>query len=307
MRKPRYISLQPFVPWREQERPIDWREIFGREGPLEVEIGFGNGEHLVRMAQRYPESNLIGIESSWESTQRALRRLAQVGIPNVRLLQIDARTAFDRLFREKSVDRVYALYPCPWPKERHVKHRLFSKTFLQRVNNRLSPQGRLQIVTDHPLYAEWIVGESKGCGFGVDLQKRPARFGTKYERKWQKVGQEEFFEITLVKQKHLPSPIKEDIPLKTYSLKHFDAGNFKPKNVRNGVSIDFKDFIYDPQRRKAMVLVVAVEENLVQTFWIEIVKKDAYWRIRPAKGSAWIPTAAVQSALDATYQAAVTA
>ena len=135
--KARYLSLQPLLLWQHGARPIDWAQQFGRQAPIEVEIGFGNGEFLVREAQVHPELNFVGIEQEWASAQRALRRLAQVKILNVRVLLVDARIALERLFLPQTVQRVYALFPCPWPKERHVKHRLFAQTFLTLLNSRL--------------------------------------------------------------------------------------------------------------------------------------------------------------------------
>ncbi|MBI4209509.1 MAG: tRNA (guanosine(46)-N7)-methyltransferase TrmB [Deltaproteobacteria bacterium] len=302
--KARYISLQSLLPWPQGRRPIDWKNCFERKASLEVEIGFGNGEHLVRLAQKCPNRNFVGIEASWESVQRALRRTAQARIFNVRLILVDARTAFDRLFKEKSIDRIYALYPCPWPKKRHVKHRLFSNAFLKVLNSRLVKNGEIQIVTDQKPYVEWLKEQIQKTGLQMKWGSAPARFDTKYERKWQTQGQQDFFEIILRKEKHIPIPTKEDISLKTYRLKKFNSERFQPKEVRGKITIQFKEFLYDPQRKKGMIRAVVVEENLLQNLWIEIAPEAKGWRIRPASGCSMIPTLGVQRALDAIYQAA---
>ena len=91
----------PLLLWQHVERPVDWPRWFGRQAPVVVEIGFGNGEFLVREAQAHPERNFIGIEPEWPSVQRACvawRRRA----PNVRLLLVDARIAMERLFSSDS-------------------------------------------------------------------------------------------------------------------------------------------------------------------------------------------------------------
>jgi len=113
--KARYLSLQPLLLWQHGARPIDWAQQFERQAPVEVEIGFGNGEFLVHEAQEHPERNFVGIEQEWASVQRALRRIAQAKILNVRVLLVDARIALERLFTPQTVQRVYALFPCPWP------------------------------------------------------------------------------------------------------------------------------------------------------------------------------------------------
>ena len=65
--KAHYLSLQPLLLWQRVVRPIDWAQQFGRQAPVKVEIGFGNGEFLVREAQEHPEHNFVGIEQEWAS------------------------------------------------------------------------------------------------------------------------------------------------------------------------------------------------------------------------------------------------
>src|SRR5712692_5092202 len=108
----RYLSLAPLLLWQHVERPVDWTQRFGRQASLVVEIGFGNGEFLVREAQAHQERDFVGIEQEWASVQRGLRRIAQAKVSNVRLLLVDARIALERLFTPQTVHCVYALFPC---------------------------------------------------------------------------------------------------------------------------------------------------------------------------------------------------
>ena len=181
--KARYLALQPLLLWQHVARPIDWAQQFGRQAPVEVEIGFGNGEFLVREAQAHPERNFVGIEQEWVSVQRGLRRIAQAKIPNVRVLLVDVRIALERLFPAQTVQRVYALFPCPWPKERHSKHRLFAQTFLTLLNSRLVREGEVQMVTDHAPYLHWVLEQVLDTGFVAQWTTIAPRFSTKYERK----------------------------------------------------------------------------------------------------------------------------
>ena len=112
-----YRSIVPFIHWQETERPINWDERFGRKAPVDVEIGFGNGAFLVKHAQRNPDRNFVGIEVAWASVRRALRRINQLSLTNVRLLLVDTRVAFDYPVAPRSLDRVYTLFPMPWPKK----------------------------------------------------------------------------------------------------------------------------------------------------------------------------------------------
>ncbi len=302
--KTRYLSLVPFMAWQQVSRPIDWADVFGREARLEIEIGFGNGEFLVQRAQANPQTNFVGMELEWASVQRALRRLAQTRLTNVRLLQVDARIALERLIEPHGAAHIYTLFPCPWPKERHVKHRIFGHDFLKLLNSRLQPQGTAQLVTDHQPYMEWILEQIDGTGFDVRCDPIPPTYRTKYEQKWLDKGQEEFYDIQLRKQDHQPISLIEDVRLQTHRLDHFEPSAFEPISERGTISIEFKEFLFDAARQRGMVWVFAIEESLTQNFWIEIAHHDNRWYIRPSRGCSVIPTTSVQRALDLVRDAA---
>ena len=294
----RYLSLAPLLLWQHVERPVNWAQRFGRQAPLVVEIGFGNGEFLVREAQAHPEHNFIGIEQEWASVQRGLRRIAQARVANVRLLLVDARIALERLFTPRTVQRVYALFPCPWPKERHSKHRLFAQTFLTLLNSRLAPDGEVQVVTDHEPYLHWVLDQVPDTGFVAQWTTIAPRFSTKYERKWCETGQQEFYALRLRKTTHVARPLREDATLHTHRIARFDPAHFQPGTRRGAITVTCKEFLYDPQRQKGMVWVFVAEEGLTQDFWIEIVRRGVDWAIRPARGCGMVPTVGVQHALD---------
>jgi len=296
--KARYLALQPLLLWQHVERPIAWAQQFGRQAPLEVEIGFGNGEFLVRQAQEHPERNFVGIEQEWASVQRGLRRIAQANVSNVRVLLVDARIALERLFNSQTVQRVYALFPCPWPKERHIKHRLFAQTFLTLLNSRLVPEGEVQVVTDHALYLHWVLDQVPDTGFVAQWMTIAPHFGTKYERKWYETGQQEFYDLRLRKTTHVARPLTEDATLHIHRIARFDAAQFQLGTWHGAITVTCKEFLYDPQRQKGMVWVFVAEPGLTQDFWIEIVRSGADWAIRPARGCGIVPTVGVQCALD---------
>jgi tRNA (guanine-N7-)-methyltransferase len=297
-----YLSLQPFIPWKEDERPINWRRKFARTADLEVEIGFGLGDFLVRQALASPHKDFVGIELGWPLVRRALRKIALAGLNNVRVLQADARVAFERLFTPNSLNRVYALFPYPWPKPRQAKHRLFSKPFLGLLNSRLVERGELLIVTDHQPYFDWLLAQLSDSGFTARSEMIGPRFRTKYERKWQENGQEHFYELRLTKHRHIEIPMKEDLTLRTYSVIRFDPERFEPLDQRNKIVVEFKEVLYDPARQKALVKSLVVEDNLVQNIWIEVVRKGACWLIRPAGGTGLVPTVGAQRAVDALFR-----
>jgi tRNA (guanine-N7-)-methyltransferase len=87
----------------------------------------------------------------------------------------------------------------------------------------------------------------------------------------------------------------------TYRVDRFDPERFDPPKRRGQITVEFKETLYDPKQQKGMVRSVVREDNLVQDFWIEIVRKEKLWHIRPAKGCSIIPTAGIQRALDLVY------
>ncbi len=303
--KTRYLSLAPFIPWQQVSRPVNWADIFGRNSRLEIEIGFGNGDFLAQRAQEYPETNFVGLELEWSSVQRALRRINQAGISNVRLLQIDARIALERLIQPQTVAHIYTLFPCPWPKERHIKHRIFGHGFLKLLNSRLKSRGTAQLVTDHHPYMEWVLEQVAGTGFDAQCIPIPPTYRTKYEQKWLDKGQEEFYDVQLRKQQDQPIPLIEEVSLQTHRLNHFEPMAFQLIHERGPISVECKEFLYDPQRQRGMVWVFAIEESLTQNFWIEIAYYNHLWHIRPARGCSVIPTLSVQRALDVVRDAAM--
>ncbi len=304
MKRPYYLDLGPLVPWRDAPRPYPWQERFGRRAPIEVEIGFGNGAALVRRAIERPETDFIGIEIFWESTKRALRRIAQAGARNVAVVQAPARAFFERLVEPKSITSATCLFPCPWPKERHVPHRLFSNTFLKLLNSRLSDGGEASVVTDFDPYREWLLGEVPASGFECRCEEIRASYDTKYERKWSELGQDCFFRIVLVKREHVPIPPTRDSEMRIHTVRGFDPRRFAPEETTGAITVRFKETLYDPARPKAMVRAFVAEEGFRQEFWIEIFRVEDGWKIRPAEGTGFLPTAGVQTALDLVRDAA---
>ncbi len=300
---PAYISLDPLLPWFQVARPVPWAVEFGRSADLELEIGSGLGDFLVQRAGAHPHKNFVGLDLRWVPVRRALRKIALAGLGNVRVLKANAWTALERLFEEASLSAVYALFPCPWPKKTHVRHRLFSEAFFRLLNSRLKPAGEVLIVTDHRPYAEWMEAQCLGTGFRVRTAAMPPRFRTKYEKKWQALGQDSFYELRLVKITHFPVAAQEDAALKTHRVSHFNPERFFPAGCRGEITVEFKEVLYDPRALKGMARTLVSENRLLQHLWIEIVWKEGSWQVHPSRGSSFLPTAGIQLALDAVRDA----
>lgn len=298
-----YRSLKPLILWRTHPRPIDWQGVFCNTAPVDLEIGFGNGDYLVRQAKQHPERNFVGVELEWEGVRRALRRCAGAGVSNVRVLLGDIRPVLQRAIAPQSLHRVYALFPCPWPKERHHKRRLFQQPFLRLVNSRLAAGGEAYLLTDHKDYFEWVLSQLTDTGFTAYARTVSPTVDTKYERKWQTAGQNRFYELRLYKKEHCEVPLLEDVPMETYRVPHLDLERFHPEDTPDEPYVFFKETRYDAQRQILMVRTVVVEDDLTQHFWIEVAATPKGWHIRPMEGCGIVPTVGVQRALNQVRQA----
>lgn len=304
--KPFYISLKPFLNHGQLSRPTDWPVVFGNSHPLEVEIGFGNGEYLERISREYPQVNFVAFEQYCERIHRTLRKLSRTGQDNVRVLRLDACAGFERYFNPQTISRVHCLYPPPWPKKSDAKHRLFTGNFLKLVNSRLIQGGVLKIVTDHYPYIVWIQENIPDSGFSVEFRKIPASYATKFEKKWVEGGRSEFYELVLTKEGHRHVPLKEDIALQSYIIDNFNPENFCFKDYScEGVAVAFKDILYDAKKKIALIHVIACDGPLTQNIRIGIFYTLKGWRINLAEGGMLMPTQAVAQALKCVHQAAL--
>jgi len=304
--KPFYVSLKPFLNHGVLLRPTNWPAVFANNNPVEVEIGFGNGEYLERISCENPQINFIGFEQYCERIHRTLRKLSRTELDNVRVLRLDARAGFERYFFPKTITRVHCLYPPPWPKKSDAKHRLFTTDFLKLVNSRLVDAGVLKIVTDYQPYIDWVGENIQGTGFTVEFKKIKANYGTKFEKKWVEGGQNEFYELLLTKHAHIPVGIKEDSTLQSYLVNHFNPDNFVMKEYsQDGIAVSFKEVLYDAKKQVALVHVIACDGPLAQNIRIVIALSPKGWRVNLAEGTMLMPTMAVSQALDCVYQSAL--
>lgn len=140
--------------------PVDPAAWFGGGAarPLWLEIGFGGGEHMARLAAENPEVRVLGCEPFVNGVAMALARLRESGAGNVRLWPGDVRDLFDVL-PGGCLDRVFLLYPDPWPKTRHHKRRFVTPGYLGPLARVMAPGAELRIATDIGDYARQALVE----------------------------------------------------------------------------------------------------------------------------------------------------
>jgi tRNA (guanine-N7-)-methyltransferase len=180
---------------------LDPRAIFGgRDMPLWVEIGFGGGEHLAGQAERHPEIGFIGCEVFENGIAKLLALIMRSSIQNIRIFAEDGRLLIAAL-PPVSVDRVFILFPDPWPKRRHEGRRILSRETLDALARvmtdgaelRLATDDRdllswmLERATDHPAF-EWLARHP------CDWRERPPDWPpTRYEEKARTAGRRSVF------------------------------------------------------------------------------------------------------------------
>jgi tRNA (guanine-N7-)-methyltransferase len=130
--------------------PLPWddRQVFGRPGPLEIDVGSGKGLFLSSASGLHPETNFLGIEIAARYARHAAARLASKQIDNARVLHGDAGRFFREHLRSGSVAAVHVYFPDPWWKARHKKRRVMNRSFVAEVERALAAGGTLHFWTD---------------------------------------------------------------------------------------------------------------------------------------------------------------
>ena len=121
-----------------------------------LEIGFGGGEHLAWQAERRPGTGFLGVEFFINGVAGLLRRIQERGLGNIRIHHGDGRDILDAL-PERSLDRVFILFPDPWPKKRHHKRRIIQDQTLARLATVMKDGVELRLATDDMGYLRWML------------------------------------------------------------------------------------------------------------------------------------------------------
>lgn len=175
----------------------NWKNIFENTNPIHIEIGMGKGRFLMDLAALNPNINYIGIERYTSVLLRAVQKIQENPLPNIRFLCVDAAT-LPEIFAPEEVDRIYLNFSDPWPKDRHARRRLTSTDFLNLYNLFLAKNGRLEFKTDNRDLFDFSIEEIENSPIWkldvktYDLHNDPMlNFGnimTEYEEKFSSKG-----------------------------------------------------------------------------------------------------------------------
>lgn len=174
---------------------LNFTELFGRNVPTYLEIGFGNGEALLTMAQRHPEFNYLGIEVHSPGVGHLLLQLSAQQLPNIRISDADAVVILQHHLPPHSLAGIHIFFPDPWPKQRHHKRRLIQPAVVKLLATVMQINGYLHLATDWPDYAQQMLQILdttpefiNHSGLGCFTPRPPQRPLTKFEQRGHRLG-----------------------------------------------------------------------------------------------------------------------
>jgi tRNA (guanine-N7-)-methyltransferase len=191
------VELWPKYGLEFSPQPLELRALYVRSARCTIEIGFGNGDNLLRLAGAHPERDFLGIEVHRAGIGRLLLALEAQQLRNVRIVCHDAVEVLEAQVPPLSVQEILILFPDPWPKKRHHKRRLLQPAFAALAASRLAAGGQLRLATDWEPYAQHMLETLNASATLENLAAdggfvpRPSeREPTRFERRGERLGHE---------------------------------------------------------------------------------------------------------------------
>lgn len=190
------IADSPYVVHEPAMQKGKWSALFGNEHPIHIEIGMGKGRFLMDLAAANPDINYVGIEKYSTVLLRAVQKMEENELPNLKLIRMDAEDICE-VFDREEVGRIYLNFSDPWPKDRHAKRRLPSRQFLARYREILARDGRVEFKTDNADLFDFALAEAEPAGWRLEAVTRDLHHDeklmlgnvmTEYEEKFSAMG-----------------------------------------------------------------------------------------------------------------------
>lgn len=160
------IDNSPYIIKNPNDYRGNYQKIFENNNPIHIEIGMGKGDFIIENAKKYPNINFIGIEKFDSVIVRAVQKLENEEIPNLKLIKIDANEIDDVFDKEISV--IYLNFSDPWPKARHAKRRLSSEIFLNKYDSAFIDKKRIIMKTDNRKLFEYSIKSFTDYGYKIE-------------------------------------------------------------------------------------------------------------------------------------------
>lgn len=190
------IAESKYVIHEPESQKGKWKEIFGNDHPIHIEIGMGKGRFMMDMAVAHPDINYLGIEKYSTVLLRAIQKMEENELPNLRFIRMDAEDICE-VFAKDEIEKIYLNFSDPWPKDRHAKRRLPSREFLSRYDQFLIADGRLEFKTDNTGLFDFALEELEPAGWKLEAVTRDLHHDakmvegnimTEYEEKFSSMG-----------------------------------------------------------------------------------------------------------------------
>jgi len=170
-----------------------YKELFNNDNKISIEIGMGKGNFIINNALKYPDINFIGIEKFDSVIARAIDKIGDRNIPNLKLIRMDA-TEINNVFSNE-INTIYLNFSDPWPKKRHSKRRLTHNEFLKKYDKVFKERNNIIIKTDNRKLFEFSIIELVNYGYKIndislDLYNDDIKdnISTEYEAKFSNKG-----------------------------------------------------------------------------------------------------------------------
>ncbi|MDO5070707.1 MAG: tRNA (guanosine(46)-N7)-methyltransferase TrmB [Neisseria zoodegmatis] len=176
-----------------QTAAVDLNQIFGRDNPKVLEIGFGMGTATVEIAKRLPEKDFLAIDVHGPGVGNILKLIEEEQVGNIRVMRHDAVEVVENMLADDSLDGIHIFFPDPWHKKRHNKRRLVQTPFVAKLLPKLKKGGYIHMATDWEEYAvqmlEVLSGFDSLSNTAEDYAPTPEyRPETKFEARGKRLG-----------------------------------------------------------------------------------------------------------------------
>jgi len=158
-------AFDPWLPGNNLTEVYDWEKVFAERRTLEIELGAGDGSFMMEWARRHPQTNFVALERLLGRVKKIAKRSVRENLRNVRALRLESAYFLKYLCPAESVSVLHVMFPDPWPKRKHHRHRLVQPEFIEACHKVLQSGGTLRFTTDHQDYFLWTTrhwGEAKG-------------------------------------------------------------------------------------------------------------------------------------------------
>jgi tRNA (guanine-N7-)-methyltransferase len=303
------IDIDEIIVMPEKKRlPLDIRPGREEEMPVFLEIGFGNGEFLTRLARDNPGNLFWGVEMSRSCVLRALKRVRAERLSNVFLMCGDARFILKKCIPKESLDGIYMNFPCPWPKKKHSKRRVSSGDFPSEIAKVLRRDAFFELVTDEEWYGREVrnvLNEHPALELNTWCANPPRTVTTKYERKWLQMGKNIFLSRHIKKEwlsgdgscssgraEEMHVRVSGKGSLNSFVKELYDRGG------ENGDALWVYKRSYTSGNGVFLVEVVAGDGSFEQKFFLQIVEREDDILVKIAPYSSPFLTDSVKGALE---------